>query len=630
MPTQPRVPEAQHGLVTAPAAHPAGPFGIMPTMMPGFNANMSSAMPHQPQVMAPALSPTMSQHMPHPMVHPMAPAMAPSMPAPFPYPMYPWQMGMPMSPGFMFPPQYIQPPMPKAIPYMPQNASHDGMQNDGAAMDRPLPFNPPYVASEQARTPAFSPTPWVYPHPMPFFPFPMPFPPAHGQPGFPAPSTERSSANQDVALRTAGPPSLRQSASVSSLNLTHSFVAPQQPPVSSIRPSEITKKQIDMLRTTLRFWEDQLLYNRHQINEKSAEEQVKSLRRHIIQFEKNKDAQLAQEALTHPRYNRQEDSFTSEATTGNLVHSKSSDTSLIKPEPANFGLTRSQDDGPAYRRDANAEKEPKQPNVGSASISRSNDSTKPSLLPSNAALAPPFKPRAESVPSQGAASSVAAERSNTPLRSEFSREPYLVGHLKSSIDPLKARGTDYSYGRALTKDEIRARRLYWGNVPNEVKIELQKGLPKYDGKNFYPPSPGKDNNSDVPDASARPCPRANEPSGCSDDTPKYMRPVGKDEIDPKKLHSVRGKRGHRGRFFVSSKSESTPNSLEPEKPVHHGNRRFGNRGGFHGRSYDELNKSQSSNTAPTSEPSKQHPSFDDVEEEEDLIFKGRRGGKSKG
>src|SRR5690349_7452768 len=54
-------------------------------------------------------------------------------------------------------------------------------------------------------------------------------------------------------------------------NGTDPSMAPHaNPTITSIRPSEITKKQIEGLRSSLRYYEDQLQYNRHQIDEKAT------------------------------------------------------------------------------------------------------------------------------------------------------------------------------------------------------------------------------------------------------------------------------------------------------------------------------------------------------------------------
>ena len=63
--------------------------------------------------------------------------------------------------------------------------------------------------------------------------------------------------------------------------------------------------------------------------------------------------------------------------------------------------------------------------------------------------------------------------------------PYLVGRLPPGMDPKTAKDADYVYERELTDDETRSRYLYWGKAP----LYTRQGLPKYDGKHFYPASP---------------------------------------------------------------------------------------------------------------------------------------------
>ncbi|KAI9744867.1 MAG: hypothetical protein M1818_001792 [Claussenomyces sp. TS43310] len=65
--------------------------------------------------------------------------------------------------------------------------------------------------------------------------------------------------------------------------------------------------------------------------------------------------------------------------------------------------------------------------------------------------------------------------------------PYLMGFPPPGMTFAKAQSTDLVYSRPLTEEEIRARHLYWGKAPHEVS----KGLPKFDGRDFYPPSPIK-------------------------------------------------------------------------------------------------------------------------------------------
>ena len=67
--------------------------------------------------------------------------------------------------------------------------------------------------------------------------------------------------------------------------------------------------------------------------------------------------------------------------------------------------------------------------------------------------------------------------------------PYLVGSLPIGMHISEVKGSDIVYGRPLTEQEIRARHLYWGNAPRSAT--KGSGLPKFDGKDFYPPSPVK-------------------------------------------------------------------------------------------------------------------------------------------
>lgn len=67
--------------------------------------------------------------------------------------------------------------------------------------------------------------------------------------------------------------------------------------------------------------------------------------------------------------------------------------------------------------------------------------------------------------------------------------PYLMGFPPPGMNFGKALSTDLIYSRPLTEEEKQARHLYWGKAPREVC----KGLPRFDGRDFYPPSPIKVN-----------------------------------------------------------------------------------------------------------------------------------------
>ncbi|KFZ08672.1 hypothetical protein V502_09222 [Pseudogymnoascus sp. VKM F-4520 (FW-2644)] len=65
--------------------------------------------------------------------------------------------------------------------------------------------------------------------------------------------------------------------------------------------------------------------------------------------------------------------------------------------------------------------------------------------------------------------------------------PYLMGYPPPGVPWKEARSHELMYTRPLTPEEVRARHLYWGNASRESL----KGLPKFDGQDFYPPSPQK-------------------------------------------------------------------------------------------------------------------------------------------
>jgi hypothetical protein len=66
--------------------------------------------------------------------------------------------------------------------------------------------------------------------------------------------------------------------------------------------------------------------------------------------------------------------------------------------------------------------------------------------------------------------------------------PYLVGTFPQGAHGNEVKVTDLQYPRPLTDEELRARFLYWGRAPRSA----YGGLPKFDGKDFYPPSPAKE------------------------------------------------------------------------------------------------------------------------------------------
>ncbi|RYP52376.1 hypothetical protein DL769_010688 [Monosporascus sp. CRB-8-3] len=339
------------------------------------------------------------------------------------------------------------------------------------------------------------------------------------------------------------------------------------PPISSIRPSEITRQQLNQLRTAAKYYEDQLLYNKHQIDEKSTREQVQAIKAKIAQFDHDLKMQLSFEAAYYPK---QTQTQSSESTTAvpardaqeaapcntpsvassmkeNRSDSVSQDGSIRSGKCVHSLRQKRASDHSHSRakgfRNRNA--------IGINSFrSESNssaaldaleahiklqlqlDKEKKGCLPSAAALAPPFQPG--TAPSAPSASGDGRNESQPWLTAEYNHQwqstksypqdqrgswdtmqstntylasdstpaevpfstrtfapssysaPYLVGQLPQGVNPYSARGSDYVYARELTEEEKRARHVYWGQVPMKGT-----GLPKFDGKDFYPPSPVK-------------------------------------------------------------------------------------------------------------------------------------------
>ncbi|ROT43423.1 hypothetical protein SODALDRAFT_319890 [Sodiomyces alkalinus F11] len=305
---------------------------------------------------------------------------------------------------------------------------------------------------------------------------------------------------------------------------------PSAPPASSIRMSDVTKKHIENMRLQLKWVEDQLQFNKHQVDEREMKQQAEVIRQQIQELDANLKSQLDDEAR--------------QSRTGSKSASANPSFRELAVQ-APFDCNRGDDSACAT----------------TSAFVLHNPSTIPepakkrSALPITAALAPPFKPRGQygqgllhstSVESFKYTNSskmneeerlvreqrlLAAGMQYPPIPPEFeamsarltgatqrmpenevdasadtqlsSQEnlqeplaqlndglgrPYLEGKLRPGVDARNAKDQDYVYHRPLTDEEIRARHLYWGNAPRSV----QKGLPKYDGRNFYPASPVKE------------------------------------------------------------------------------------------------------------------------------------------
>lgn len=376
--------------------------------------------------------------------------------------------------------------------------------------------------------------PMMMPPQMPMGPMmgPMgPMPPmgSMGPVGHP-PSAGASSMN------TAAPSSSRQSTPQ----------PPSKPPISSIRPSQITRKQIDGLRASLKYHEDQLQYNKHQIDEADMERKIELLNHDIDRFEKVFEAQTGFEEKHYPKTDKDKDEATLSSGRSSVPSSKTqsqSEESKESKESKATTMTNHSHTQPKLRKkDRSRDSVGINSNKSSTASYSLEDSAqdrllasmqagKKSSLPSGAARAPVFQPRSVStlscpVPSgngegwktakvEGGITQEQLEAAEKKLVDAGSKAwnapqevngtssqssqrvsprghdslgvPYLVGTLPRGVNPYSGHRFEYEYNRKLTDEELQARQLYFGKAPRSVS----QGLPKYDGRNFYPPSPAK-------------------------------------------------------------------------------------------------------------------------------------------
>ncbi|KAI1496398.1 hypothetical protein F5X99DRAFT_72898 [Biscogniauxia marginata] len=526
---------------------------------------------------------------PPPMMPPVFPG-HPAHPAFFhhmglPMPLYPMPAGLPW--GYGIPPGHA--PLP---PYMPQPLLAPGQQGamvastqgkpEGGSAKKPKPapvkISPP-DQFDQSRPFIFNghiyPSPMVGgpPHMAPLIPGPY-LPP--GMMGHPAFAHNRFQPMPHPFV--FGPPGL-QPAGVGGghqqIQLQPHSAQKQTttPPITSIKPSEITKRQLDSLRTSLRYFEDQLHYNKHQIDEKATKEQAEKIKQNIEHFENNYRMQLNFEAMHYPK---------SEQSTETIVpdtrpyKTPSRPSSILENRTGRSHRGSMESTGrPTLRYPKTMERGGRRPfpernrlAVGINSTKTNNHQASRALealeahilkkldesdplkvadeaLLRGAASAPPFQPGSnpqvsmapgESNPStavmvpeeshhvpqpsavgeysQGQwqpgplqqnqrgswetmqSASTYFTNDSTPVegqlplehlgRGGFATAPYLVGRLPPGMNSYNARGGDYLYPRELTEEEKRARHIYWGGVSSKGL-----GLPKFDGKDFYPPSPVK-------------------------------------------------------------------------------------------------------------------------------------------
>ena len=509
------------------APMPAGMGQHMPPVMPPFYAGYGHPgfQPYGPQM----------PYYPMPYGHPMAGGYPP-----FPYPM----------------PMLRQPSVDNALKDTLNLKTGDGQVDNGDDSQKSNKVQTAPPSQFDQRRPFFYNGQWMYPVHAPYPPPPgamggpyMPMPMHMPMPltGPPVPPmgpralTSTQPSQLGSPIKFAGPVAAQaQSRALSVPGTMMPTVpamgpvqAPAAPPISSIRPSEITRKQIGIFRKSLKYHEDQLQYNRHQIDEKDTEQKIQKYREDIARFECMMQAQVEDEKKRgYPSLSEKDRK--SEGSSGTEQKTSSSPVNA-----APNGITTEQmtmvSAPPAAGSNSllNSGFQVAQTSSRSPSNQSTDDTAKTLGLPTGAARAPPFEPRKEgpgaptvvdglhpmwnvpAYPKQGADGSYglynspsweasgsnlappmftnpggqACEANVMSVTSKgYLGVPYLIGSLPRGMNPRTAKDIDYQYSRELTEDELRARHLYWGKVPRSVI----RGLPKYDGRNFYPPSPTKD------------------------------------------------------------------------------------------------------------------------------------------
>ncbi|GAW13210.1 hypothetical protein ANO14919_025900 [Xylariales sp. No.14919] len=334
------------------------------------------------------------------------------------------------------------------------------------------------------------------------------------------------------------------------------------PPLSSIRPSEITRKQLEGLRTSLKYYIGQLQFNRHQIDEPWVFAQAQKVRDNIKQFEHNLQMQIRFEMEHYPNMEPmprhisdmempcntppRPQSIRYTQASGSSHHGSTRSTGPAsvknfqpqqvgtgsrgcpKPNRAAVGINSNKTDnstahidalevaviqklsGPnatpeqkamleAITRPLNPHYDPKPPlthQYSSDNGSSKGSSAQPGHTAERKGTRVQAQPpgtylqnqqgSGEAVQAGGAYLTNGNAHYMTPENGGGLSCPYLVGKYPPGTDPWTYLGHEFVYARELTEAEKQARNVYWGKLPNKGA-----GLPKFDGKDFYPASPQK-------------------------------------------------------------------------------------------------------------------------------------------
>ncbi|KAI1748538.1 hypothetical protein F4782DRAFT_534370 [Xylaria castorea] len=528
-----------------------------------------------------------NNQVPHPMVAPMYQ----------PQPVIYQQMGMPiplyhhMQHGFAYPygfaplaapvsnTQYL--PLPEGeqrTQVLGSVGRQDGSENDNKPRRAPVRISPPeqfdqnrpfYVNGQLVFPPTGmgpGPMPPMMPNSHFFAPGVMPAA-AHPDPRMVA--VNHHSSNMPMVTGSNAPPPQPYSGAPDRSPAPQPILTPAgppsgaAPPLSSIRPSEITRKQLENLRNSLKYYVGQLQFNRHQIDEPWVFAQAQKLRDGIKQFEHNYQMQIQFEMEHYPNMEPTPSHISELVMPCNtpsrppsIRHTQASGSShhgsirsigpasgskhfqpqqagpgnrgSSKPNRAAVGINSNRTDnstahidaleaaviqrlsGPdatpqqkamleAITRPLNPKHDPK--HLAAQQLSSDNSSSKdssvqPVLIGENKQMQEHIQPSAPCLQKQRRDGHIvqpgAAYLTNTNP-SYIARAngnglaiPYLVGNYPPGADPWTYQGHEFVYARELTEAEKQARNAYWGKLPSKGA-----GLPKFDGKDFYPASPQK-------------------------------------------------------------------------------------------------------------------------------------------
>ncbi|KAI1293304.1 hypothetical protein F5Y03DRAFT_331146 [Xylaria venustula] len=456
-------------------------------------------------------------------------------------------------------------------------SKQNGVENDNRPRQAPVKLSPPdqfdqnrpFYINGQLVFPSGGMNAGPMPHQMVansyFAPGALPAPAHSGQrmtamnhPGSCIPMTAGVSAHAQQSI-----PSAPNRNPASQQSLTPAGASGTMPPLSSIRPSEITKKQLEGLRTSLKYYLTQLQLNKHQIDEPWVFAQAQKVRDNIEQFEHTLQIQIRFEMEHYPnmeptprhiselvmpcntpsrppsiRHNQASGSShhgsvrsTGPAPGHTFLQSQPVNTGSrgsSKPNRAAVGINSNRTDNSTAHIDAleaaviqklsapdatpeekamleaitrplNPHHDPK-PSVAqqhSSEISSSKDSCaqqgtyiEKERTRGQQYSAVTYLPNQQKSGNGLHPTGRYLTNGNTPYTAQVnvggSTTPYLVGNYPPGTDPWTYLGHEFVYARELTEVEKQARNVYWGKLPSKGT-----GLPKFDGKDFYPASPQK-------------------------------------------------------------------------------------------------------------------------------------------